>query len=88
MTTVADSVTLRYEGADSETVIEALTTRSYRRFLRETRGGSVAVGDEWDEVVNDGCGRTRSISLHVEAVSGGSAVGSGTDIRFVDQDGR
>jgi hypothetical protein len=60
----------------------ALRTDAFRRYLRVSRAGTVSVGDEWDEFVNCGCGTTRRVTLRVEAVEGGTAVGGETAFAF------
>jgi hypothetical protein len=79
--TEADRIRIRYSPG-SDDVGGALRAESFERFLRRSRAGRVAAGDEWAEVVNDGCGRTKDVTLRVEAVDGGTTVGSGTAFEF------
>jgi hypothetical protein len=79
--TEADRIRVRYSPG-SDDVGDALRAESFEQFLRRSREGRVAVGDEWEEMVNDGCGRTKDVTLSVEAVEGGTAVGSGTGFEF------
>jgi len=79
--TEADRIRLRYSPG-SDDVGDALRTESFTQFLRRSRQGRVAVGDEWAEIVNDGCGRTKDVTLYVETVNGGTTVGSGTELEF------
>lgn len=79
--TEASRIQIRYSPG-SDGVGDALRAVSFRQFLRRSKEGRVAVGDEWAAVVNDGCGRTKDVTLHVEAVSGGTTVGSGTVFEF------
>lgn len=79
--TDADGVRIRYSPG-SDDVGDALRAESFEQFLRRSREGHVAVGDEWEEIINDGCGWTKDVTLYVEAVDGGTAVGSGTGFEF------
>lgn len=79
--TEADRIRIRYSPG-SDDVGGALRAESFEQFLRRSREGRVAVDDEWAEVINDGCGRTRAVTLRVEGVDGGTAVGSGTGFEF------
>lgn len=77
MDDVATEVSLAIEDHDDRVASELRTAR-FRRYLRTARQGPVAVGDEWSEVVNDGCGATTPVILRVRAVDGGTHVGEGT----------
>ena len=79
--TEADRIQVRY-APESDDVGEALRTESFEQFLRRSRKGRVAVGDEWAEVINDGCGRIKDVTLRVKTIEGGTAVGSGTSFEF------
>jgi hypothetical protein len=57
---------------------------TFRTYLRRAHEGAVAVGDEWTEFVNCGCGTTEDVRLRVESVDGGSTIGDGTEIEVVD----
>jgi hypothetical protein len=56
---------------------------TYRRYLRWAHAGPVAVGEEWEEFVNCGCAAPEDVVLRVEAVDGGTAIGSETTIDVV-----
>ncbi len=71
--------------ADSEWLQESMTERPYRRYLRWAHAGPVAVGDEWEEFVNCGCASPEDVLLRVEAVDGGTAIGSDTTIEVVSR---
>ncbi|WP_226013409.1 hypothetical protein [Halomicrobium salinisoli] len=71
--------------ADSEWLQENMTERTYRRYLRWAHAGPVAVGDEWEEFVNCGCASPEDVILRVEAVEGGTAIGSETTIDVVSR---
>jgi hypothetical protein len=79
--TEVNRIRIRY-APRSDNVGDALYAESFKQFLRRSREGPVEVGDEWGEVINDGCGRTREVTLSVEAVEDGTAVGSGTGFEF------
>jgi len=85
--TEADRIRIRY-APGSDDVGDALRAESFEQFLRRSKEGRIAVGDEWEEMVNDGCGRTKDITLSVEAVEGGTAVGSGTEFEFRGEPGK
>jgi hypothetical protein len=82
----ADRVTLAYAPV-TDTVREEVETDRYGAYLRRTRAGAAAVGDEWTEFVNCGCGTTEDVTLVVTGVEGGEAVGDGTEFAFVPADG-
>jgi hypothetical protein len=69
--------------ADSEWLQENMTEHTYRRYLRWAHAGPVSVGDEWEEFVNCGCANPEDVILRVEAVDGGTGVGSETTIDVV-----
>ena len=73
----ASRVTLSFEPTDESTAA-ALDTDRYRSFLRRSHAGPISVGDEWAEFVSRGCGSTRDVTLRVESVDGGGAVGEET----------
>jgi len=78
MTADADRVVLAY----SDDVAEQLRTAAYVQYLRRSKVGPVAVGDEWSEVVSDGCGRTTRVTLNVRAVESGRRIGPETEIDY------
>ncbi|MBX0323193.1 hypothetical protein EGH21_09145 [Halomicroarcula sp. F13] len=78
----ADVVTLTYRASDSAGVAASLRNETFQQYLRRSKSGTVAVGDEWDEVVNDGCGTTTAVTLTVTAVRGGETVGETTRFSF------
>ncbi|WP_436912243.1 hypothetical protein [Halosimplex marinum] len=69
--------------ADSEWLQENMTEHTYRRYLRWAHAGPVSVGDEWEEFVNCGCANPEDVILRVEAVDGGTGIGSETTIEVV-----
>jgi hypothetical protein len=69
--------------ADSEWLQESMTEHTYRRYLRWAHAGPVAVGEEWDEFVNCGCASPEDVVLRLEAIEGGTAIGSETAIDVV-----
>ena len=77
----ASRVTLSFSPSDGRTA-EALDAPSYRSYLRRTRSGPVAVGDEWEEFVNCGCGTTRDVTLRVAATTGGRSIDEETEFVF------
>ena len=79
--TEADRIRIRY-APGSDNVGEALRAESFEQFLRRSREGRVAVGNKWEEMINDGCGQTKDVTLSVEAVEGGTTLGSGTEFEF------
>lgn len=79
--TEADRIWIRYSPGNDE-VGEALHTKSFEQFLRRSKSGRIAAGDEWEEVVNDGCGSTKEVTLSVKRVDGGTTLGSGTGFEF------
>lgn len=70
-----------------ETAESALSAGTYVTYLRRVHGGSVGVGDRWEEFVSRGCGSTRDVVLTVESVVGGDGIGETTDFEFVPADG-
>lgn len=78
----ADVVTLTYRTSDSADVAATLREETFQQYLRRSKAGTVAVGDEWDEVVNDGCGTTTAVTLTVSEVRGGETVGEATRFSF------
>ena len=79
--TEADRIRIRY-APGSDNIGDALRADSFQQFLRRSKEKRVAVGDEWEEVVTDGCGRMTDVTLSVEAVEGGTSLGSGTEFEF------
>lgn len=77
----ASRVTVSFEPSDESTAA-ALDTDRYRSFLRRSHAGPVGAGDEWAEFVSRGCGSTRDVTLRVESVDGGGAVGEETAFAF------
>jgi hypothetical protein len=69
--------------ADDEWLQENMTERTYRQYLRRAHSGRVAVGAEWDEFVNCGCASPVDVTLRVEQIEGGTAIGPGTTIDVV-----
>lgn len=82
----ATKIEVSFSPTDDRTA-ESLTATSYRTYLRRAHRGAVAVGDEWDEFVNCGCGTTRDVSLCVESVTGGSTIGDDTEFSFEPRQG-
>lgn len=78
MTADADRVLL----AHTESVAEELRTPVYRQYLRRSKSGPVTVGDEWSEVVSDGCGETTRVTLRVRAIECGQRIGPETAIDY------
>ncbi len=60
-----------------------MTEHTYRRYLRWAHAGAVVVGDGWEEFVNCGCASPEDVTLRVEDVEGGTAIGSETTIEVV-----
>lgn len=79
----ADRVVLSYTGGAA---VEKLRSRSYVRYLRQSKAGPVTVGDEWNEVVSAGCGRTREITLLIRAIDGPQQIGPETEFAFQHSD--
>ena len=77
---VADRLVVTYTGDNA--VVEKLRRQSYVQYLRRSKAGPVAVGEEWSEVVSDGCGTTTRVTLRVRAVDGGRQVGPETEIEY------
>lgn len=80
MSETATTVTLRCP--DDEHVYDALTSGGFRRYLERVHAGPTAVGDVWNESVNEGCGRLREVEVTVVAVEGGETLGPDTELRF------
>lgn len=78
---IADTVRLSYAPVDDR-VADALDTPSYRSYLRSAHRGRVEPDTEWSAFVGIGCGATRDVTLRVEAVTGGSAIGHDTAFAF------
>lgn len=77
----ASRVLLSYAPA-REWVARELDADSYRGYLRRTRGGPVAPGDEWEVFAARGCSTPRDVVLRVERVEGGDELGSRTTIDY------
>lgn len=77
----ATEVYLSLSPGDDRTA-EALDTRPYRLYLHRTRGGPVAIGDQWNEFINCGCGTTRYVVLRVESITDGDSIGDETTFVF------
>ena len=76
----ADRVVFAHTG--DRAVAEKLRRESYVQYLRRSKAGPVAVGDEWTEVVPDGCGETTRITLRVRAIDGPGRIGQETALEF------
>lgn len=72
MTADADHVLLAHTGGG--VVAEELRTIVYMQYLRRSKAGPVAVGDEWSELVSDGCGETTRVTLCVRAAEASGSV--------------
>jgi hypothetical protein len=90
-TDAADRVRVTYRPADAASadpdddfLAESVRADTFRTYLRRAHAGPVAVGDEWTEFVNCGCGTTEDVALRVAAVEGGSVIDGSTGIEFVD----
>ena len=89
-TDAADRVRVTYRPADAASadsddfLAESVRADTFRTYLRRAHAGPVAVGDEWTEFVNCGCGTTGDVALRVAAVEGGSVIDGSTGIEFVD----
>jgi len=70
--------------AEDDFLGESVRADTFRTYLRRAHEGVVAVGDEWEEFVNCGCGTTEDVRLRVESVDGGSVIGDATEIGVVD----
>jgi len=84
--TEADILRVRYFPSGDD-IRAALRADSFEQFLRHSKQGRVAAGDEWEEVIGDGSGRTTGITLRVEAVLGGNTLDSGTAFDFRPETG-
>jgi hypothetical protein len=71
--------------ADSEWLQENMTEHTYRQYLQRAHAGQVSIGDEWDEFVNCGCASPEDVTLRVEEIDGGTAIGSETVIEVVSR---
>ncbi len=78
----ADRITVTYPATAGDHVGSNLQTDSYRGYLRTTKAGTAAVGDEWEEFVSGGCGSTTDVVLRVEAIEGGDRIGEKTEVAF------
>jgi len=88
-TDTADRIRLSYRPVDADSdseddfPVESLREETFLTYLRRAHDGPVAVGDEWEEFVNCGCGTTEDVVLRVEAVEGGSTIGGSTEIEIL-----
>jgi hypothetical protein len=91
---VADRIRLSYRAADAESggddglddddlVHDRIQEPHFRAYLRRVHGGEVAVGDEWTEFVNCGCGSTTDVVVRVEALDGGTTLTEDTEVTLV-----
>ncbi|WP_324760722.1 hypothetical protein [Haloarcula montana] len=80
----ADRVVLAHTGDDA--AAEELRETVYVQYLRRSKAGPVAVGDEWTEVVPDGCGETTAVTLRVRAVEDGHRIGPETAFDYERSD--
>ncbi|MCG1004859.1 MULTISPECIES: hypothetical protein [Halobacterium] len=71
--------------ADSEWLQENMTEHTYRQYLQRAHAGQVSIGDEWDEFVNCGCASPEDVTLRVEEIDGGTAIGSETVIEVLSR---
>jgi len=81
-TETATSVTLAFSPSDDEDITDGIEADAFRGYLRKAHDGPVALGDEWDEFVNCGCGSTKDVTLQVVSITGGEAVSDDTDIEY------
>lgn len=79
---VASSVTLSVAPADDEDVADGIAADSFRAYLRKAHDGPVQLGEEWAEFVNCGCGSRKDVTLRVVSITGGTAIGEGTEIVY------
>jgi len=90
-TDTADRIRLSYHPVDADPddeddfLAESLREETFVTYLRRAHDGPVAVGEEWDEFVNCGCGTTEDVVLRVETVEGGSAIGESTEIEIREE---
>lgn len=93
-TVAADRVVVSYRANDTDLsdddglaenhlVHDRIQDRPFRAYLRRVHGGEVAVGDEWSEFINTGCGTTTDVVLRVERVAGGTVLDESTEIGLV-----
>lgn len=78
---VARAVTVTIEPA-TEMTLAAVSTPSFRQYLRRAHDGPTRTGDVWREFVNAGCGTRTEITLRVTSVTGGDRIGEGTAVEF------
>jgi hypothetical protein len=82
----ADRITLSFPADIGKHGRKRLGQDYYKGWLRKTHD-AVAVGDEWDEFTDVGCcGSQMDLPLRVEAVEGGSRVGSETVIEYTERE--
>lgn len=77
----AARVVLAIEPA-TERTFAAVSTPSFRRYLRRAHGGPTTAGDVWREFVNGGCGTGTEVELRVTAVEDGDRLGGRTALEF------
>jgi len=68
---------------DSDWLRENMNETTFTRYLRRAHAGPVSVGDEWAESVNCGCASPVGVTLLVERVEGGDAIGPATEIEVL-----
>ena len=91
-TTAADRIRVSYRPVDDDGdpteeddfLGKSVRADTFRTYLRRAHAGPVAVGDEWTEFVNCGCGTTEDVCLRVEDVVGGSRIDESTEIEVAD----
>lgn len=80
--TQASRVVLSYPEELSEWGRDQVTADRYVNYLRKVIG-ETAVGEEFEEFVDCGCGRTTDVTLRIEAVEGGNRLGPGAALDLV-----
>jgi hypothetical protein len=78
----ASRVVLSYSPTDDDDIAEGIAASSFRAYLRKAHDGPVQLGDEWAEFVNCGCGSTKDVTLRVQSLTDGDAIGENTDIEY------
>jgi len=68
--------------ADSDWLRDAVEKSTFRTYQKRAHGGSIAVGDEFEEFVNCGCASPQDVVLRVEEVVEGTALGKETEIEM------
>ena len=85
-TEAATSVTLAFSPTDDEDIADGIEADAFRGYLRKAHDGPVALGDEWDEFVNCGCGSTKDVTLKVVSITGGDEIGEETTLEYEPAD--